>query len=71
MLRKYSVTVPEGNEPIPPNTCVLPGITAEDFRRVRKEVWKNVWEEDGLEKPDKIKELMRRSSAGQYFEDVV
>ena len=62
------MAVPEGNGPIPLNTYVLPGITAEDFRRVWREVWTRVWGEDGLEKLDKIKEL-RRLSAGQYFED--
>ena len=48
MPRKESVAVPEGNGPIPPNTYVLPGITAEDFRRVWREVWKEVCEENGL-----------------------
>ena len=57
MLRKESVTVLEGNGPIPPNTYVLPGITAEDFRRVQREVWKEVWDEIGLEKPEKPKEM--------------
>ena len=65
------MAVPESNGPIPPNMYVLPGVTAEDFRRVWREGWKNVWGEDGLEKSDKLKELMRRLSAGQYFEDVV
>ena len=31
MLRKESEAVPKGNDPIPPNTYVLPEITAEDF----------------------------------------
>ena len=39
------------------------------FRRVWREVWKRVWEEDGQNKPDRVKEL-RRLSAGQYFENV-
>ena len=65
------MAVPEGNGPIPPNTYILPGITAEDFRRVWREVWKNVWEEDGQEKLNKLKELRRHLNAGQYFEDVV
>ena len=37
MPRKKSEAVPEGNDPIPPNTYVLPGITAEDFRRMMYE----------------------------------
>ena len=57
MLRKESVTVSKGNGLISPNTYVLPGITAEDFRRVWREVWKKVWEEDALEKPEKPKEM--------------
>ena len=36
---------------------VLPGITAEDFRRVWREVWKEVCEENGLEKPENPKEM--------------
>ena len=34
MRQKEIVDVPKGNGPIPPNTYVLPGTTAEDFRRV-------------------------------------
>ena len=63
MLRKESEAFPEGNRPILPNTHVLPGITAEDFQRVWWKVWKEVCEENGLEKPGKA--IEERTSIDQ------
>ena len=57
MPRKESVAVPEGNGPIPQNSYVLPGTNAEDFRRVWRKVWNEVFEENGLNKPKRLKEM--------------
>ena len=58
MLRNESMTVPEGNDPIPQVAYVMPGgPTLEDFQRVMLEVWDEVREENGFKKPEKSKEM--------------
>ena len=53
MLRKKSKAVPEGNDPIPQDACVMQGgITPEEIRRVMSETMGNALEE--------FKEGMRR-----------
>ena len=59
MPRKESMAVPEGNDSIPQNACVLirGSNTLEDLRRIMLKAWDEVCEENGLKKPEKPKEM--------------
>ena len=58
MLRKKSKAVPEGNAPILYDTYVMLGrITLEELRRIMSQAWDEVCDENGLKKPEELKDM--------------